>query len=60
MQTVSDAVYEDLYKTAMAGIGFKVAMQAIRKILRDNSTDDVQKMQRIMTVVHSFESDLDK
>ncbi len=52
--------YEDLYRKAMDGIAFKVAMQAIRKILRDNKSDDADKLGKIIIVVHSFERDMDK
>ena len=60
MQVVTDSAYENLYKTAMDGIAFKVAMQSIRKILRNNKMNDEQKLGQIVAVVHSFEKDLEK
>ena len=50
MQTITDAAYEDLYVTAMEGISFKVAMQCIRKIIRDNRLNDSQKLIPSMAV----------
>lgn len=47
----------DRYTTMMCGIAEKVAIQAIRKILRDKELDDIQKLTEIVTVVHSFEGD---
>ena len=48
---------EDLYKEAMAGIGTKIALQAIRKTLRDSEIPEDEKLGRIITIVHSFEQD---
>ena len=48
---------EDLYRAGMAGIGTKVAMQVIRRIVRDHTLDDSQKLEAIVTVIHSFEKD---
>lgn len=55
MQMISDAAYEDLYKTAMDGISYKVAMQCIRKIMRDNSIDDNRKLELISNTIHNHE-----
>lgn len=60
MISIADKAYEDLYKTAMDGISFKVALQAIRKIVRDNKTPEKDKLGQIITVVHSFERDMEK
>ena len=60
MQLVSDKQYEDLYLTAMEGISFKVAMQCIRKIMRDNSIDDGRKLELISNTIHAHEKTLDK
>ena len=60
MQTITDAAYEDLYMTAMEGISFKVAMQCIRKIIRNNKTSDAQKLAEIANVIHSHEKAIDK
>lgn len=57
---ISEAAYEDLYKTAMDGIGCKVALQAIRKIVRDNKIPDNDKLGQIIVVVHSFERDMER
>ena len=47
----------DRYTTMMAGIEEKIAIQAIRKILRDKELNDIEKLTEIITVVHSFEGD---
>ena len=60
MQLVSDKQYEDLYLTAMEGISFKVAMQCIRKIMRDNTLNDSRKLELITNTIHSHEKALDK
>ena len=59
MMNISDAAYEDLYRTAMNGIGCKVALQSIRKVIRDNTLSEEEKLGRIRTVIHSFEKDID-
>ena len=51
---------EDLYRAGMAGIGNKVAMQVIRRIVRDRTLNDTEKLEAIRTVVHSFENDTKK
>ena len=58
MGNISESVCEDLYRTAMDGIGLKVAMQSIRKVMRDSSLDDEKKLGRIVTIIHSFEHDI--
>lgn len=47
----------DLYREGMSGIKTKVAMQVIRRIVRDRMLDDEEKLGAIVTVIHSFESD---
>ena len=47
----------DRYTKMMCGIEEKVAIQAIRKILRDKELNDIEKLTEIITVVHSFEGD---
>jgi hypothetical protein len=47
---------ENLYKAAMDGIGAKVAMMAIRKVLRVTGTDN-EKLEQIIAIVHSYEND---
>ena len=49
---------KDIYKAAMANIGYRVAMQSIRKVMRDSGTNDVAKLNSIMCIIHSFEKDL--
>ena len=49
---------EDLYRAGMAGIGNKVAMQVIRRIVRDRTLNDTEKLEAIQTVIHSFENDM--
>ena len=60
MQMISDAAYEDLYLTAMEGIGYKVAMQCIRKIMRESSLNDQRKLELITNTIHAHERTLDK
>ena len=48
---------EDLYKAEMADIRTKVAMQVIRRIVRDTKLLDEEKLEAIQTVIHSFEND---
>lgn len=47
----------DLYQEGMSGIKTKVAMQVIRRIVRDRLLDDEEKLGAIVTVIHSFEND---
>lgn len=47
----------DLYQEGMSGIKTKVAMQVIRRIVRDRLLDDEEKLAAIVTVIHSFEND---
>lgn len=56
---MSDTSYRDPYREAMEGIAVKVAMQAIRKIMRETKPDDA-KLEQIISVVHSFEADLNR
>ena len=60
MQTITDAAYEDLYLTAMEGISFKVAMQCIRKLIRDNKLTDSQKLEGITKIIHSHEKSMER
>lgn len=48
---------ENLYKAAMDGIGAKVAMMAIRKVLRVTGGTDNEKLEQIIAIVHSYEND---
>ena len=50
----------NLFRAEMADIGTKVAMQVIRKIVRDSDMEDYQKLQAIQTVIHSYEEDIEK
>ena len=47
----------ELYKKELDGIATKVAMQTIRKILRDNKTNDQEKLDQVITVVNSYLND---
>lgn len=49
---------EDLYRAAMEGIAGKIALQSIRKILRDSKINDVAKLNIIMSIVHDYEKDM--
>lgn len=51
--------YVSPYKTAMSGIRVKIAMQAIRKIIREDDTDE-NKLSGIIAVVHEYEEDRDR
>ena len=51
--------YVSPYKTAMSGIRVKIAMQAIRKIIREDDTDE-NKLAGIIAVVHEYEEDRDR
>ena len=50
---------ETPYRAEMKNIGYKVAMQSIRKIVRDPSANDIAKLNIIMAIVHEFEDDLE-
>ena len=50
---------ETPYRAEMKNIGYNVAMQSIRKIVRDPKTNDVAKLNIIMSIVHEFEEDLE-
>ena len=52
-----DVQEKDLYREGMSGIKTKVAMQVIRRVVRDKLLDDQQKLEAIVTVIHSFEND---
>ena len=52
-----DVQEKDLYREGMSGIKTKVAMQVIRRIVRDRLLDDEEKLAAIVTVIHSFEND---
>jgi len=47
------------YREEMKNIGYKVAMQSIRKVVRDQNCNDIAKLNIIMTIVHDFEEDLE-
>lgn len=49
---------ENPYRTEMKGIAYKVAMQSIRKVIRDPKTNDTAKLNIIMAIVHDVEEDL--
>ena len=51
---------ETPYRAEMKNIGYKVAMQSIRKIVRDPSANDIAKLNIIMAIVHEFEDDLEE
>ena len=60
MQMITDAAYEDLYKTAMDGISYEIAMRTIRKIMRDNTMSDELKLNQITRVIRLHEEKLSK
>jgi hypothetical protein len=51
---------KDLYREAMDGIGCKVALQAVRKVIRDNKSSEKAKLEQICIIVHSYEKDMGK
>ena len=51
--------YESPYASAMKGIRTKIAMQAIRKIIREDDVDE-NKLAAIVTVIHEFEDDQER
>ena len=48
---------ENLYRNAMEGIASKMALQSIRKVIRDGEIYDVAKLNIIMSIVHDYEDD---
>ena len=48
---------ENPYRNAMSGIREKMALQSIRKVIRDSETNDTAKLNIIMAIVHDFEED---
>ena len=48
---------ENLYRTTMAGIGCRIAMQSIRTVVRDKAIRDEEKLKQIIAIVHSYEED---
>ena len=51
---------ENLYREAMEGIACKMALQSIRKVIRDSETNDVAKLNIIMSIVHDYEDDKER
>ena len=51
---------ENLYRAAMEGIACKMALQSIRKVIRDSGTNDVAKLNIIMSIVHDYEDDKER
>jgi len=47
---------DDLFRKAMSGIGEKVALQEIRKVLRGKDKESV-KLEKVITIIHSYEED---
>jgi hypothetical protein len=51
--------YESPYAAAMKGIRTKIAMQAIRKIIREDDMDE-NKLAAIVAVIHEYEDDQER
>jgi len=51
---------ENLYRDAMEGIASKMALQSIRKVIRDGEINDVAKLNIIMSIVHDYEDDKER
>lgn len=49
-----------LYRDAMEGIRAKVAMQAIRKIIRASKKPDSDQLADICTIIHEYEDDTER
>lgn len=47
----------NLYKEAMASIAEKIAMQAIRKVIKSGEGTDQEKLDQICTIVSSYMED---
>ena len=50
----------EIYRRAMDGIGQKVAMQAIRAVVRKREGTDAVKLQQIIEIVHDYEQDAEQ
>ena len=48
---------KNLYRAEMEGIAGKIALQSIRKVLRDPGIHDTAKLNIIMSVIHDYEND---
>ena len=48
---------ENLYRAAMKDIASKMALQSIRKVIRDGNINDVAKLNIIMSIVHDYDDD---
>ena len=44
MNEEEQTMAENLYRAAMVGIACKMALQSIRKVIRDSETNDVAKL----------------
>ncbi|MBO6093973.1 MAG: hypothetical protein J6P40_10230 [Oscillospiraceae bacterium] len=51
---------ENLYRAAKDGIACIMALQSIRKVIRDSETNDVAKLNIIMSIVHDYEDDKER
>ena len=51
---------ENLYRAAMKDIASKMALQSIRKVIRDGNINDVAKLNIIMSIVHDYEDDKER
>ena len=49
----------DLFREAMDGIGQKIAIQEIRKVIRGKDPEKV-KLEKICGIVHSYEDDAEE
>ena len=47
----------DLYRSAMEGIAGKIALQSIRKVIRDPGMGEAAKLHSIVAIVHDYEED---
>lgn len=46
------------YENIRAGMEYRVALQAIRKVVRTGDSDPVKRVQEVIDIVHSFEEDM--
>jgi len=52
-----EKIFDNPYNKAMNGIREKMALQSIRKVIRDGNINDTAKLNIIMAIVHDFEED---
>ena len=54
---MAQSISANPYREEMKNIRYKIAMQSIRKVVRDQNCNDIAKLNIIMAIVHDFEDD---